>query len=201
MWWGTLHTSIPVARPEFAKVILFLHNATSMHWLPPWGLPCIWADFAHSHFTVPSLSSHYRIHVLMPAQSCSTQRVLLDLDGVPQMSFLCLIIWVTDNQIGSAQIQLESAWICSLGRPPGRWRVSLPRPQLALESTFTCAPAEPASLCDSRCTHTAIENRKKKSQHDLSGIFWNQYMSPVDFSTWFFLPFPSLLLYLFSPLL
>ena len=142
----------------------------------------IWADFALSHFTVPSLSSHYRICVLMPAQSCSTRTVLLDLDEVPQMSFVCLIIQVTDNQIGSAQIQLESAWICSLGSPPSRCSVSLPGPQLALESTFTCAPAEPASLCNSRYTHTAIENRKK-SQYDLSGIFWNKYVSPVDFST------------------
>lgn len=154
--------------------------------LPPWGLCCIWADFAHPHFTVPSLSSHYRTCVLTPAQSCSTHTVLLDLNGVPWMSFVCLIIQVTDNQIGSAQIQLESAWICSLGSPPGRCSVSLPGPQLALESIFSCAPAEPASLCNSRCTHSYWK-QEKKSQYDLSGIFWNQYMSPVDFS-FLFLP-------------
>lgn len=118
-----LHTSIPVAYPELARLILVLHNATFTHWLSPWGLCGIWADFAHSHFTVPPLSSHYKIAVLTPAQACSTHTVLLDLERVPQMSFVCLIIQVTDNQIGSAQIQLESAWICELGSPPGRCSV------------------------------------------------------------------------------
>lgn len=99
----------------------------------------------------------------MPAQFCSTHTFLLDLDGVPQTTSARLIIQATDNQIGFAQIQLESAWICSLSSPPGRCSVSLPGPQVTLESTFTCAPAKPASICNGRCTHTAIENRKKKA--------------------------------------
>lgn len=115
-----------VAHPELARLVLVLHNATFVHWFCPWGPCCIWADFAHSHFTVPPLSSHYRIAVLTPAQACSTHTVLLDLDRVPQMSFVCLIIQVTDNQIGSAQIQLESALICELGSPPGRCSVKFP---------------------------------------------------------------------------
>lgn len=160
-----LHTSIPVAHPELARLVLFLHNAAFVHWLSPWGLCSIWADFTHSHFTVPPLSSHYRIAVLMPAQACSTHTVLLDLDRVPHMSFVCLIIQVTENQIGSAQIHLESAWICGLGSPPGRCSVSLPGPELALESTFTCAPAEPVSFATVG-THRATKNRTK-SQCDL----------------------------------
>lgn len=161
-----LHTSIPVAHPELARLVLVLLNATFVHWLSPWGPCSIWADFAHSHFTVPLLSSHYRIAVLTPAQACSTHTVLLDLDRVPQMSFVCLIIQVTDNQIGSAQIQLESAWICELGSPTS----SLPGPELALELTFTCAPAEPVSLCSSRYTRSCWKQEKKPVW---SGIIWN----------------------------
>lgn len=140
---------------------------------------------------MPSLFSHYRICVLTPPQSYSTHTVLLDLYGVPQMSFVCLIIQVTDNHIGSAQIQLESAWISSLRSPPGRCSLSLPGPQLALESTFTCAPAEPASLCNCRYTHTAIENRKKKASMICQVYFGTsirpQLTFPHDFS-FLFLP-------------
>lgn len=165
-----LHTSIPATQSELARLIQVLHNATFVHWLSPWGPCCIWADFAHSHFTVPSLSSHYRIAVLTPAWACSTYTVLLDLDRVPQMSFVCLIIQVTDNQNGSAQIQLELAWICELGSPPGRCRLSLPWPELSLELTFTCAPAEPGSLCSSRYTHSCWKQEKKPVW---SSIIWN----------------------------
>lgn len=95
---------------------------------------------------------------------------------------------ITDNQINSHKFR----W--SQPRFVARPALHADAAQLALEAMFTCAPDEAASL------RNRTEN-KNKSQHDLSGIFWNQCKFPVDSAIWFFLPFHSLLTYPFSPLL
>lgn len=107
------------------------------------------------------------------------------------MSFVRLIIEVSDNQLGSAQIQLESAFTCVLGSPPDRCSVGFPGPQLTLESTFTCAPAEPASLFNSRYTHTANENNKKKASIICQVYFRTSICPQLTFLhafSFFFLP-------------